>query len=69
MTCINEPCAMPTLASRTPKAKSRARRASPKPAAKRRSDRGPSFGEWARKYSGIVKGAPPDLSMREGFGD
>jgi hypothetical protein len=28
----------------------------------------PSFGEWARRVSGMMKGAPPDLSMREGFG-
>ena len=60
---------MPTLAARTPKAKSRSRRAGVKSVAKRRSNRGPSFGEWARKYSGIMKDAPPDLSMREGFGD
>jgi hypothetical protein len=28
-----------------------------------------TFGEWARSVSGIVKGAPADLSTREGFGD
>jgi hypothetical protein len=33
------------------------------------SARPPSFGEWVRKYAGIVKNAPPDLSMREGFDD
>jgi hypothetical protein len=60
---------MPTLATRKSKAKSPMRRAGLKPAKKRRASRGPSFGEWARKYSGIMKGAPSDLSMREGFGD
>ena len=60
---------MPTLAARKPKAKSPTRRAGPKSAAKRRRSRGPSFGEWVRKYAGMVKNAPPDLSMREGFGD
>jgi hypothetical protein len=28
-----------------------------------------SFGEWARRVAGMVKGAPRDLSTREGFGD
>ena len=60
---------MPTLTTRKPKAKSRSARASAKFVAKRRLNCGPSFGEWARKYSGIMKGAPSDLSMREGFGD
>jgi hypothetical protein len=31
--------------------------------------KGPSFGEWARRVAGMVKGAPRDLSTREGFGD
>jgi hypothetical protein len=26
-------------------------------------------GDWVKKYAGIVKGAPPDLSVREGYGD
>jgi hypothetical protein len=43
------------------KKKSRARRAATKKL--------PSFGEWARRYAGMIKNAPPDLSMREGFGD
>jgi hypothetical protein len=60
---------MPTLAARKSKAKSRSGSARTKTPAKRRPNRGPSFGEWARKYSGIMKGAPSDLSMREGFGD
>ncbi|MBI5771760.1 MAG: hypothetical protein HZA93_28575 [Verrucomicrobia bacterium] len=60
---------MPTLATRKPKAKSRATRAGAKTLAKRRGSRGPSFGEWARKVSGMMKDGPPDLSMREGFGD
>jgi len=37
--------------------------------AKKKPSKGPSFGEWVRKYAGMVKNAPPDLSMREGFGD
>lgn len=60
---------MPTVTARKSKAKPAPRRATAKPAVKRRKNRGPSFGEWARKYSGIMKGAPSDLSMREGFGD
>ena len=60
---------MPTAATVKPKPASPSKRGGVKPAAKRRKNRGPSFGEWARKYSGVVKGAPPDLSMREGFGD
>ena len=59
---------MPTLATRTPKSKSRSVRAGGKAAAKRRRSRGPSFGEWARSVSGMMKDGPPDLSMREGFG-
>jgi len=60
---------MPTVTTRKSKAKPAPRRATAKPAAKRRKNNGPSFGEWAKKYSGIMKGAPSDLSMREGFGD
>ena len=60
---------MPTLAARKPKAKSPTRRAGPKSAAKRRRSRGPSFGEWVRQNAGIMKDGPPDLSMREGFGN
>ncbi len=60
---------MPTVTARKPTAKSAPRRAPAKSAEKVRPNRGPSFGEWARKYSGIMKGAPSDLSMREGFGD
>lgn len=60
---------MPTLTTRKPKAKTRSTRAGAKSADKRRPSRGPSFGAWVRKYAGIVKNAPPDLSMREGFGD
>jgi len=30
---------------------------------------GPSFGEWACRVAGMVKGAPRDLSTRECFGD
>ncbi|MSU25239.1 MAG: hypothetical protein EXS32_15655 [Opitutus sp.] len=60
---------MPTLATRTPKAKSRTRPSGVKSVAKRRRNRVPSFGEWARRVSGMMKDGPPDLSMREGFGD
>jgi len=60
---------MSTLAAPSPMAKPRSRRADQKSATKRRRSRGPSFGEWIRKYAGMVKNAPPDLSMREGFGD
>ncbi len=40
-------------------------------AAKKRGARhpGPSFAEGMRPFIGIIKNAPPDLSMREGFGD
>lgn len=40
-------------------------------AAKKRGTRhpGPSFAEGMRPFIGIVKNAPPELSMREGFGD
>ena len=50
------------------KSSPRSKRAGLKPAAKRRN-RGPSFGEWARRVSGMMKDGPPDLSMREGFGN
>lgn len=60
---------MPTLTKRTNKTKARTSRAKGKPAAKRQPARTPSFAEWARKYSGIIKNAPSDLSMREGYGD
>lgn len=59
---------MPTLARRKSKAKARSTGPARKPVAKRRS-RGPSFGAWIRKYAGMVKDAPADLSMREGFGN
>jgi hypothetical protein len=60
---------MPTPATRKSKASTRTSRVAPKKTAKRRPSRGPSFGEWVRKYAGMVKNAPSDLSMREGFGD
>lgn len=59
---------MATVTTRKPKAKSAPRRAPTKPTAKRRENRGPSFGEWARRVAGMMKDGPPDLSMREGFG-
>jgi hypothetical protein len=30
---------------------------------------GPSFAEGMRPFIGMIKNAPPDLSLREGFGD
>jgi hypothetical protein len=27
------------------------------------------LGDWVKKYAGIVKDAPADLSTREGYGD
>ncbi len=60
---------MPTTAALKPKPARRPKRNGAKPVAKPRKNRGPSFGEWVKKYAGIVKNAPPDLSMREGFGD
>ncbi len=59
---------MPATATPKTKTRSHARRCGPKAAAKRRN-RGPSFGEWARRVSGMMKDGPPDLSMREGFGN
>jgi hypothetical protein len=29
----------------------------------------PSFAEGMKPFIGMIKNAPPDLSMREGFGD
>lgn len=26
-------------------------------------------GDWVKKYAGIIKDAPPDLSTREGYGN
>jgi hypothetical protein len=60
---------MPTLTARKPKAKPRTGGSRAKTTTKRVRSPGPSIGEWAKKYSGIMKGAPSDLSMREGFGD
>jgi len=48
------------------------KRAPRKPRARtkgRAVNKGPSFGEWARRVAGMIKGAPSDLSTREGFGD
>ncbi len=60
---------MPTTAAVKPKPARPPKTTSAKPAAKHRKIRSPSFGEWVKKYAGIVKNAPSDLSMREGFGD
>ena len=57
---------MPALSPRAAKSASRKVRA----AAKRKaSNKGPSFGEWARRVAGIVRSGRGDLSTREGFGD
>ncbi|MEO5959904.1 MAG: hypothetical protein ABIZ49_12680 [Opitutaceae bacterium] len=57
---------MPTRSSNATKTVSRKRRAVAK---RKAAAKGPSFGEWARRVAGMVKGAPRDLSTREGFGD
>jgi hypothetical protein len=59
---------MPTLAARTPKAKARSPRSGVKLPGRRRRIRGPSFAEGMRPFIGMIKNAPADLSMREGFG-
>ncbi len=60
---------MPTVTARKSKAKSASRRTTAKAAVKLRKNRGPSFGEWARRVAGMMKDGPSDLSMREGFGN
>lgn len=40
-----------------------------KSAAKRSTRSRRSFAEGMRPFFGMIKNAPPDLSMREGFGD
>jgi len=57
---------MSTAAIRTSKRSSRKPRAQAKG---RAVNKGPSFGEWARRVAGMIKGAPSDLSTREGFGE
>ena len=57
---------MPTLSLRTSKKISRKSGAVTK---RKTSNRGPSFGEWARRVAGIVRSGRGDLSTREGFGD
>ena len=53
----------PLRASRKVHRKSRA-------VAKRKvANKGPSFGEWARRVAGMVKSGRRDLSTIEGFGD
>lgn len=49
---------------------SKATRRKPRAQAKGRAvNKGPSFGEWARRVAGMVKSGERDLSTREGFGD
>ena len=39
-------------------------------AAEKESDNGKrSFGEWARRYAGVIDSGKGDLSTREGFGN
>jgi len=57
---------MSTVSSRTTKSSPRKPRARTK---SRTVNKGPSFGEWARRVAGMIKGAPSNLSTREGFGD
>jgi hypothetical protein len=56
---------MPTLAPRTAKKASRKSGATKRKSA----NKGPSFGEWARRVAGIVRSGKGDLSTREGFGN
>jgi hypothetical protein len=57
---------MPTISSSSAKTVVRKRRVT----AKRKSpNKGPSFGEWARRVAGMVKSGRKDLSSVEGFGD
>lgn len=57
---------MPSPASKKTRTVAKRRRSTPR---RVRKSAGPSFGEWARRVAGMVKGAPRDLSTREGFGD
>ena len=57
---------MSTASIRTSKASPRKVRARTKG---RAVNKGPSFGEWARRVAGMVKSAPSDLSTRKGFGE
>lgn len=57
---------MSTAALRTSKRSPRKSRARAKG---RAVNKGPSFGEWARRVAGIVRSGVGDLSTREGFGD
>ena len=57
---------MPTLAPRASKPVSRKSRLVAK---RKAANKGPSFGEWARRVAGMVKSGRRDLSTIEGFGD
>lgn len=52
---------MSTAALRTSKRSSRKARVRTKA---RAVNKGPSFGEWARRVAGMIKGAPTDLSSK-----
>lgn len=56
---------MPTLAPRAAKKASRKSVAAKRKSANKES----SFGEWARRVSGIVRSGKGELSTHEGFGD
>jgi hypothetical protein len=45
------------------------RKRRPASTALRQRGSGPSFAEGMKPFIGMVKNAPPDLSMREGFGN
>jgi hypothetical protein len=63
---------MPTSSAHAPKVSRAAavkRKQTRARAAKKKSPKRPSFGEWVRQNAGIMKNGPPDLSMREGFGN
>jgi len=65
-TCLSKVPGMSTASIRPSKPAPRKPRARTKG---RAVNKGPSFGEWARRVAGIVKSGERDLSTREGFGD
>ncbi|MCX6931301.1 MAG: hypothetical protein NTZ29_01240 [Verrucomicrobia bacterium] len=55
--------------SPTAPAKKVRRQRRPTSSALRKRGSGPSFAAGMKPFIGMVKNAPPDLSMREGFGN
>jgi hypothetical protein len=62
---------MPTLSFHVPqKLERQIRQAAKRQAVENELERqSKSFGEWARRVAGMVKGEDPGLSMKEGFDD